>query len=158
MTEETWLPAEEAPAENVSFHAEDTSFYPRRPQQLAQWVQSVIDREERQLVSLSFIFCSDDYLHQLNVQYLDHDTLTDVITFPYADPPLVEGDIFISIDRVRDNAESLGISWETELCRVMIHGVLHLCGYLDKSPADKLTMTEKENLALARLPFSPDES
>lgn len=78
---------------------------------------------------LNFIFCSDDYLLRLNVEYLDHDTLTDIITFPYADPPSIHGDIFISIDRVRDNAADFKVTFEQELNRVMAHGVLHLCGY-----------------------------
>lgn len=133
----------------VQFHAEEVDFELDDPGRTARWVEAVIKKERCRLNSVSFIFCSDDYLHQLNVQYLDHDTLTDVITFPYLDPPEVEGDIFISTDRILENATSYGVSFEQELRRVMIHGVLHLCGYSDKDPASKSIMTEKENEALS---------
>lgn len=135
----------------VEFYFEDTEFVLHDPPRLRQWIQDVIARESGILHALSFIFCSDGYLHQLNVEYLDHDTLTDVITFPYLDPPNVEGDIFISADRVRDNAAELGITFDRELRRVMIHGVLHLCGYSDKTPEEKEIMTQREDEALALL-------
>jgi rRNA maturation RNase YbeY len=104
-------------------------------------------------VSLSFIFCSDDYLHQINVEYLHHDTLTDVITFEYtaANSDAIEGDIFISIDRIKENAAEFQVPFEVELHRIMVHGTLHLLGYSDKSPNDKALMTEKENFYLQQL-------
>jgi len=135
----------------VQFHFEDVEFDLPDPARLRQWVEEVIARESCILHAVSFIYCSDDYLYQLNVEYLDHDTLTDVITFPYVQPPHVEGDIFISADRVRENALEFGISFEQELRRVMIHGVLHLCGYTDNNPEEKDAMTRKENEALALL-------
>jgi len=93
-------------------------------------------------------FCSDKYLHQLNVEYLQHDTLTDIITFPYNDPPIVHSDIFISIDRVRENAKELHVSFEQELHRVIIHGILHLCGYKDKTKEEAKLMRQKEEAML----------
>jgi probable rRNA maturation factor len=137
--------------ERIQFHFEDTEFELQHPARLRQWMEQVIARESCRLQSVSFIFCSDDYLHDLNVQYLEHDTLTDVITFPYLKPPHIEGDIFISADRIRDNAGDFGVTFEQELHRVMIHGILHLCGYSDKTEADKAAMTQKEDEALALL-------
>lgn len=116
---------------------------------LPAWISSVISHHHCSLGSLSYIFCSDPYLHQLNVEYLDHDTLTDIITFPYADPPLVSGDLYISLDRVADNAQDRNLTFEQELKRVVIHGVLHLCGYGDKSPEEATKMRELEDAALA---------
>lgn len=135
----------------VQFHFEEVEVDLSDAARLRQWVEDVIAREPCILHAVSFIYCSDDYLHQLNLEYLNHDTLTDVITFPYVEPPHVEGDIFISADRVRENALDFGLPFEQELRRVMIHGVLHLCGYSDKTPEEKDTMTRKENEALALL-------
>ncbi|RMF23790.1 MAG: rRNA maturation RNase YbeY [Bacteroidetes bacterium] len=118
---------------------------------LRAWLQRLIEGENCTLQQLNFIFCSDAYLHGLNVQYLQHDTLTDVITFPYAAPPEIEGDVFISVERVRDNARELGLPFEEELHRVMAHGTLHLCGYGDKTPAEVAQMREKEEAALLLL-------
>ena len=89
--------------------------------------------QKAQLIGLSYIFCSDAYLHNINVEYLNHDTLTDIITFPYLSPPEIEGDIFISVDRIRENAQTFQVTFEQELHRVIIHGVLHLCGQGDKT-------------------------
>lgn len=142
------FPADE-PA--IHFHSEDIEFDLPKQDALQQWIETVIRRESGILQQLTFIFCSDHYLHALNVEYLQHDDLTDVITFPYQKPPHIEGDIFISIDRVRDNAASFGTSFEQELHRVMIHGVLHLCGYADKTPEAQKIMTAKEDEALGLL-------
>ena len=116
---------------------------------LPVWIQAVIDHHQCTLGSLAYIFCSDEYLHRLNVEYLDHDTLTDIITFPYADPPLVSGDLYISLDRVADNANDRGLSFDHELKRVVIHGVLHLCGYGDKTTEEASRMRALEDEALA---------
>ena len=117
---------------------------------LTSWIEKVIHHHQGELGQLQYIFCSDDYLHQLNVAYLDHDTLTDIITFPYADPPVVSGDLYISTERVADNAAERNLPFLTELQRVIIHGVLHLCGYGDKTPAeaDKMRALEEEALAM----------
>ncbi len=133
---------------SVEFSSEEIEFELNDEATTATWLQKIIEQEGCVLHLLNFIFCSDDYLLRLNVEYLDHDTLTDIITFPYADPPTIHGDIFISIDRVRDNAADFKVSFEQELNRVMAHGVLHLCGYGDKTPQEELTMRQKEDEAL----------
>ena len=118
----------------------------------SNWLKTVVETEDKFLRSIRFIFCKDTYLHQINVDYLNHDTLTDVITFPYAtEEEVVDGEIFISIERIRENAKTFKITFEQELNRVMVHGVLHLCGYDDKGKEAKDKMTEKENYYLERL-------
>ena len=145
------LPEEAAAPPTVEFHVEEV--HPAMPdaELMQRWLEGLVERENGTLHRLTFIFCSDQYLHQLNLQYLQHDTFTDIITFPYREAPEVEGDIFISIDRIRDNATRFDVSFDRELHRVMAHGVLHLCGYLDKTPEDKKRMTQKENDALSLL-------
>lgn len=141
----------------IQYHCEDLTFDLPSADRITAWILAVVEQEKAQLTGISFIFCSDAYLHELNMQYLQHDTLTDIITFPYSERPYLEGDIFISIDRIRENAQTFGVAFEDELHRVMIHGVLHLCGYSDKSPEEKKLMTEKENdaLQLLRKPLAP---
>lgn len=134
----------------INFYSEDIDFNLDQPERFVQWIQSAIKQEEKSLFSLSFIFCSDNYLHELNIQYLQHDTLTDVITFPYSDDP-IEGDIYISIDRISENAQQFGAEFQEELSRIMIHGTLHLIGYDDKTPEEKEKMTEMENKYLTLL-------
>ena len=131
------------------FEQEDIDFeLPNDEQRYIDWIQYIIKKEKKELLQLTYIFCSDSYLHQINVEYLDHDTLTDIITFPYTEPPLVEGDIFISIDRVKENALKYDVSFEDELHRVIIHGVLHLCDYPDKTEEEARVMRKKEEEAL----------
>lgn len=116
-----------------------------------KWLTTVVETEDKVLRSIRFIFCKDAYLHQINIDYLDHDTLTDVITFPYAEEEdIVDGEIFISVDRIAENAKTFRITFEQELNRVMVHGVLHLCGYDDKDKKAKEKMTEKEDFYLER--------
>lgn len=143
---------DDAGQEAILFLQEDTDFEPSHPDQLSKWITRVIQTQGCTLRQVAFIFCSDDYLHQMNLEYLQHDTLTDVITFPYLSPPNVQGDIFISVDRVRDNAAAYKVTFEQELHRVIIHGVLHLCGYTDDTPETKALMTRREDQALAMLP------
>jgi probable rRNA maturation factor len=135
----------------IEFHTEDIEFELNDVIRISNWIIAVIQAEGKRLQHISYIFCSDNYLLDLNEQYLNHDTLTDIITFHYSKPPSIEGDIFISIERVRENAQIYRVAFEQELYRVIIHGVLHLCGYSDKTPADKARMTEKENEALLKL-------
>jgi rRNA maturation RNase YbeY len=105
----------------------------------------VAKQEGKKILELSYVFCSDEYLLQINQEYLNHDTLTDIVTFDNSeDPKKIEGDIFISIDRIKENGEKLG-TLETELERVMVHGLLHLLGYKDKKKEDKEVMTAKED-------------
>ena len=132
----------------IEFHVEDCEFTLDNEALVIEWIKQILQQENKILQHISFIFCSDSYLHELNIQYLNHDTLTDIITFYYTSPPDIEGDIFISIDRVRENAKAFAGSFQEELHRVIAHGVLHLCGYGDKSDSEKEIMTEKENEAL----------
>lgn len=139
-------------APSILFHEEDISFLLSDELTYTNWIQSVIESESCHLQQLNYIFCSDAALLEVNIEYLNHDTYTDIITFPYAAPPTIEGDIFISIDRVRENAGHFEQPFEHELRRVMIHGVLHLCGYGDKSVEEKNRMRAKENAAIALFP------
>ena len=136
--------------DKIIFNTEDIDFQLVSEEKVSNWIESMVEKEGKKLGGLSYIFCSDDYLHKLNVEYLNHDTLTDVITFPYNKNP-VEGDIFISIDRVKDNAQDLDIPFETELHRVMIHGVLHLCGYMDETDEEEAIIRQKEDKCLSQL-------
>jgi rRNA maturation RNase YbeY len=131
----------------IEFFSEDIDFELPNTEGVVQWIEKVVQLEKKKLGALNYIFCTDSYLLQLNQKYLDHDTLTDIITFPYNRQPL-EGDIFISIDRVRENAIEFGETFERELNRVIIHGVLHLCGYGDKTEEEEKAMREKENTCL----------
>lgn len=137
--------------ENINFYVEDIDFTLSNHLLIFDWIKNTIVNEGKKLRYLNFIFCSDNYLHKINVEYLNHDTFTDVITFPYSKDNYIEGDIFISIDRIKENAQSFNVSFENELHRVMIHGTLHLLGYLDKSTEEKTLMTQKENEYLSKL-------
>jgi len=111
-------------------------------------IENLIQNENKTKGDLSFIFCSDDYLLDINKKYLNHDFYTDVITFDYSENNILSGDVFISIDRVKENAGTFNVPFEEELQRVMIHGVLHLAGYKDKTDKEKKQMTDKENFYL----------
>lgn len=121
---------------------------------LTNWISKVCVDENYNLGDISLIFCSDEYLLDMNRTHLDHDYYTDIITFDYTDNQIVSGDLFISIDRVRDNASDFNVSFEHELHRVIIHGVLHLCGYKDKSDDEEKLMRTKENNALSMISFT----
>ncbi|TAE80068.1 MAG: rRNA maturation RNase YbeY [Bacteroidetes bacterium] len=116
---------------------------------LRKWVTETISTEGKTPGEISFNFCSDDYLLEINRTYLNHDYYTDIITFELNEGSLVIGDIYISIDRVKENAESLNVPYQTELHRVMIHGILHLCGYKDKGKKDAKQMRDKEDYYLS---------
>ena len=117
------------------------------------WLQGVIQDEKKELGELNYIFCDDEYLHKMNVQFLDHDTLTDVISFDYTQGNLISGDVYISTERVKDNALDFTVSFEEELHRVMVHGLLHYCGYKDKSDYDVEVMRAKEDYYLSKRGF-----
>lgn len=135
---------------DIEFFTEDHSFQIPKPRKTRQWIRNVIAKERKTLIHVNYIFCSDAYLLSLNQEYLRHKTLTDIITFGHSDRAReIEGDIFISIDRVAENARKLGTSFEDELHRVIVHGVLHLAGYRDKSRAEKLQMRKKEDAYLS---------
>lgn len=129
----------------IEFSSESVDFELVNSIVVENWLKESLLRENKRLQRLSFIFCSDEYLNKLNVDYLQHDTYTDVITFPYSEGDDVAGDIFISIERVKENALTFTSTFEKELYRVMIHGVLHLCGYGDKTEEGKVEMRNKEN-------------
>lgn len=141
---------DEAPEAPVSFHFDDVAFELSHQQRLSEWLQEVAETEGKPFIEVQYIFCSDDKLRDMNVEYLDHDYYTDVITFPYSEDA-VHGDVFISYDRVVDNAQQLKVPFEHELCRVLVHGVLHLSGYLDKTDAEEKEMRGKEDFYLKRL-------
>ncbi len=135
------------------FEAADLDFSLESPEQVAEWLEATIEAEGHQAETIQYVFTSDDYLLDLNREYLNHDTYTDIITFDYCEGEMIMGDIFISIDRIKENAEKLDIPFQDELHRVMVHGVLHLCGYKDKSPTEKAQMTEKEDYYLSLRTF-----
>ena len=113
------------------------------------WISRIVDSEGFELGEINYIFCDDDYLHKINVEYLNHDTLTDIISFDYSVGNILQGDIFISTERVVDNAKDFNVVFDEELKRVMSHGVLHYCGYKDKSAADEALMRSKEDEKIA---------
>ncbi len=138
----------------VFFFEEDIKFKPKNKTALRQWIYDTIAAEGCSLSEVNYIFCSDVYLLALNQEYLDHDTYTDIITFDNSEiEGSITGDIFISVDRIRENAQSFGVEMAHELHRVMIHGVLHLLGYKDKTKKDKTLMTAKEDLYLGHVTF-----
>ena len=126
-----------------------TDFVIKDRPRLTSWIEGVINKESRLLEELVFNFCSDESLLKINKEFLKHDTLTDVITFDYSASKAVSGEVFISVDRVRENAKEFDQDFNDEIRRVMIHGVLHLCGYKDKTPKDKALMSDMENCHLA---------
>lgn len=138
----------------IHFFTEDITFSLKQKGRVRKWIKETIKNESHKLRELNFIFCCDQYLLSINQQYLNHDTYTDIITFDNSDlKGLIIGDIFISIDRVKDNAASFKTNLEDELNRVMIHGTLHLLGYPDKGKEAKLIMTQKEDFYLSKRGF-----
>ena len=127
----------------ISFNYE-TDFELKNEAQYEDWISRIIESEGFDEGEINYIFCDDEYLHKINVEYLDHDTLTDIISFDYTVGNLIQGDIFVSVERVQDNAKDFNVSFEEELKRVLSHGVLHYCGYKDKSPEDEALMRSKE--------------
>jgi rRNA maturation RNase YbeY len=132
---------------HINFHTEEIEFELKQSNAIEEWLKSVIKAEGSTLGELNYIFCSDEYLYKMNVEYLQHDTYTDVITFQYAEE-VVHGDVFISIDRIHDNAAHFDVTIEEELSRVLVHGLLHLLGYKDKTEIEQTEMTSKENYYL----------
>ena len=133
----------------IHFFEEGITYKLKHKTAIRQWVTSTIQAEGYKLKQLAYIFCHDNYLLQINRQYLNHDTYTDIITFDNSDiEKVIIGDIFISIDRIRENAAKLNITETDELHRVIIHGALHLLGYKDKTSVTKQKMTQKEDFYL----------
>jgi len=134
----------------INFFNEDITLRIRDKNNLRQWISEVVQSEGQEMSNVNFIFCSDKYLHELNVNYLEHDNHTDVITFDLTDEEdVVSGDIFISYERIRENAKKFGVKITNELHRVMIHGILHLIGYQDDTKEKRAQMREFEDNHLA---------
>ena len=133
----------------IIFSVEEISFNLKEKNKIKRWIKNVIENEEKKLGEISYIFCSDEYLLDINQKYLEHNTYTDIITFDYIENlNIISGDIFVSIDRVKENSIKFKVTFEEELRRVLIHGILHLLGYPDKKPSEEKKMREKENEAL----------
>ncbi|MEE4177218.1 MAG: rRNA maturation RNase YbeY [Bacteroides sp.] len=134
---------------HIEFFFEEVNIPGFSKKKVREWIIKTIAEEGGTPGAITYVFCKDDYLLKLNLEFLDHDTLTDIITFDYGeDTGNISGDIFISVERVRENAAGLNLSFSEELNRVIIHGVLHLLGYKDKSPDDEMLMRQKENYYL----------
>lgn len=133
---------------NILFHSE-CDFTLSKQDARSRWIINSIINEGKRVGGLSFVFCTDEYLLEKNIQFLDHDTYTDIITFDYCEGDIISGDIFVSVERVIENANAFGVDFEDELDRVLIHGVLHLAGYQDKSKEEVNTMREKEDFYLS---------
>jgi len=132
----------------INFNYE-TDFKLDNEEAFAAWLGNVITSENKKEGEINYIFCDDEYLHKINVEYLDHDTLTDIISFDYSMGNELHGDIFVSVERVKDNATDYNVSFEEELKRVLVHGVLHYCGYKDKGEVEELVMRSKEDEKIA---------
>jgi probable rRNA maturation factor len=136
----------------ISFHYIDVKFFFERREKIKEIILQLFRKEGKQVDTVNYIFCTDEYLFNLNVEYLDHDTYTDIITFFYSEKgqPIIS-DIFISIERVRENAKKFQTTFKHELMRVIFHGALHLCGYKDKTETEQAEMRQKEEAYLNRL-------
>jgi probable rRNA maturation factor len=135
----------------ISFLSEDISFDLENSTSIDAWLQETISKEDKKTGEITYIFCSDDYLHKINLEHLQHDTFTDIITFNYCVEDIINSDVFISIDRVKENAQTFKTTFQNELNRVMVHGVLHLVGYDDKADSEREVMRTKEDFYLSLL-------
>ncbi len=135
----------------ILFQNQNTKFKLCHKQSIKLWIKRVIEAEKKKLGHLNFVFTNDETILKTNIQFLNHNTYTDIITFDYCENNLISGDIIISIERVLENARKFNADFDTELKRVIIHGVLHLCGYKDKTAKDSEVMRKKENQALSVL-------
>lgn len=124
-------------------------FVLEQSERVESWLKAAALKESYGIDSLGYVFCSDDFLLEINQQFLDHDTLTDIVTFDYTEGTILNGEIYISTDRVADNAKDFNVDFDTELRRVIIHGLLHMCGYGDKTEDEKTRMRSKEDEYLA---------
>jgi probable rRNA maturation factor len=136
---------------SINFFNEDVSLPKLGKRRIISWINDVVLKEGRLVGDISFIFCSDEFLLDVNRKYLNHDYYTDIITFDYVEKDIIQGDIFISLDRVRENAMIYKVTFDNEIHRILIHGILHLIGYKDKLKKDKLLMTAKEDSYLKLL-------
>ncbi len=137
--------------ELISFFSESITFKPKNIRILKKWLIETAKIHSKKVDQISIICCNDSFLHKINVDFLSHDTYTDIITFDYSEEGSVSGELYISYERVKENAKNLKIKTTTELHRVIIHGLLHLCGFHDKTEAQKKQMRQLENEALSTL-------
>ena len=135
----------------ILYQAEGVNLPPMKRRKITNWIKMVADSYQKKAGDIAFIFCSDEKILEINNQYLKHDYYTDIITFDYSEDDTISGDLFISLDTVKSNADQFGADYNTELNRIIIHGVLHLCGINDKAPGEREHMTECENKALSLL-------
>lgn len=135
----------------ISYHTEDIKKPNICTRRTSAWVKNVAASYGKTIGEIAYIFCSDPYILEVNKQYLQHDYFTDVITFDYSEGNKISGDLFISLDTVKSNSEQFGTDYYEELERVIIHGILHLCGFKDKEPAEEARMREEENKAISSL-------
>lgn len=133
----------------ITFNYE-TDFELANETELATWLSAVIESEDFREGEINYIFCDDAYLHKLNVEFLQHDTLTDILSFDYTMGKLISGDIYISVERVTENAVEYGVEFSNELRRVLVHGILHYCGFKDESDTEAAEMRAKENFYIAQ--------
>lgn len=132
----------------INFNYEN-EFTLENEEAIAKWLSDVIVSENKKEGEINYIFCDDEYLHKINLEYLNHDTLTDIISFDYTVGNELHGDVFVSVERVQDNAIDFNVPFEVELRRVLVHGILHYCGYKDKGEKEELVMRAKEDEKLA---------
>lgn len=132
----------------INFNYE-TDFTLDNEEAIAAWLTNVITSENKKEGEINYIFCDDEYLHKINLEYLNHDTLTDIISFDYTMGNEISGDVFVSVERVKDNAKDFNVVFDEELKRVLVHGVLHYCGYKDKGEAEEQLMRSKEDEKIA---------
>lgn len=137
----------------IYFEVEDTKFPPIKKQTTKNWIKSVAEKYGKKVGNITYIFCSDEKILEVNKEFLQHDYYTDIITFDDTEGNTISGDIFISLDTVKSNSEKFQTSYLEELHRVIIHGILHLCGLKDKSPKDEKLMREAENQSLKSISF-----
>lgn len=135
----------------IEFFSE-TDFSLDNSEEFSKWINAVIKTEGYTEGDITYVFCDDDHLHKINLEYLNHDTLTDIISFDYSMGKQIHGEIYISIERVKENALEFNESFDNELKRVIIHGILHFMGYKDKSPEEEKSMRNKENETIANFP------
>ena len=128
----------------IEFNSQN-EFHIDKEEQVLNWLNSVAEMENHQVGELGYVFCSDEYLLDINIQYLDHDTYTDIVTFDYKEGTVLNGEMYISTERVADNAKQFSVSFDSELRRVMVHGLLHMCGFGDKTDEDTKLMRAKED-------------
>ena len=133
----------------IRFSVQSGDFELAEPEKVKNWIVEVVRRRGMTVGNIGYLFCDDEYLLGVNRQYLDHDTYTDIITFDYVAGGLVSGDILISVERVGENAQKFGVTFDEELLRVIVHGTLHLCGYKDKSDEEAAIMRRKEQESIA---------